>query len=268
MKMKLIMENFRKFNEQMEWAGFHGKGGRPNQHSISGRGGGMYQLGCLEDVLDSDTGEGDFENPVPDGTYDTWEKPGDAGCPQFDDGELVTDRDVEIAVEFLNDRKPVHLVAYSRGGGVAFLAHADSGLQHRPKVHYVASAWKKSAGSTSAGSHSSGGFIIHGTKDVRIPLKDSVELSIMTGLPLAVFPGFGHLMDILNVAEKPNMAETVVPSSKLKSLPQEVIDQLPTWEGKVEFWAERPADGNPGRKSDQVLSIEDAQQKWYETYLK
>ena len=64
------------------------------------------------------------------------------------------------------------------------------------------------------------------------------------------------------------MAETVVSASKLKSLPQEVIDELPTWEDRVEFWAERPADGKPGRKSDQALSIEDAQQKWHERYLK
>ena len=261
------MENFRRFTEEMEWAAFHGKGGRPNIHSSGGRGGGTYQLGCLDDVENSETGEGSLEDPQPDGSYDTWEQPGDAGCPQFDDSDTVTSEDVEKAVAFLNDRKPKKLVAYSRGGAVAYLAHAQGSLQHRPIVHYVAPAWKKSGGS-GGGSHDTNGYILHGTHDIRIPLKDSVELSIETGLALAVFPGFGHLMDILDMAEKPHLAEKIITSDQLKSLPREVIDELPEIGERLEFWAERPADGKPGKKTQEVLDTETVQQMWYERYLK
>jgi len=225
----------------------------------------MMQLGCLEDFYDEATGQGTSEMPSPDGIYDTWEKEGDGGCPQFDNSESITRADVDKAVRFLNDRKPTNLVAYSRGGGVAFEALKSGGLRHVPNVYYVAPAWKRGGG-TSAGSHS-GGYIIHGTHDVRIPLKHSVELSIATGLPLAIFPGFSHLGDILGVAQSPTMSEIIVSADKLKTLPWNL---LPDWGERIEFWKIRPdrEAGIEGQKSDRVLSIEDAQQLWYDTYLK
>ena len=262
--MKLLFENWRKYLAEAEWAGFHGKGGRPHNTAPGGRGGGMAQLGCLEDFYDADTGEGTSAEPQPDGEYDVWEKEGDGGCPQFDSGEAVTGADVEKAVRFLNDRQPTNLVAYSRGGGVAYLALQDGSLQHIPNVYYVAPAWKKN-GSLPAGPHS-GGYIIHGTYDVRIPLKHSIELSIATGLPLAIFPKFGHLGDILSVAQNATEAETIIKPEQLKSLP---IDLLPDWDERIEFWKVRPdrEAGTSGEKSEEVLSIEDAQQRWYEEYI-
>ena len=82
--MKEIMKNWRKFlNENVEWVGFHGMGGRPTQTALKGRGGGLYQLGCLEDFYNEETGLGDRLEPDPDGRLDVWEKEGDGGCPQF-----------------------------------------------------------------------------------------------------------------------------------------------------------------------------------------
>jgi len=262
--MKLLLENWRQYINEVEWAGFHGKGGRPHQTAPRGRGGGMKQLGCIEDFYDADTGEGTADIPQPDGDYDVWEKEGDGGCPQFDGDEDVTSTDVEKAVRFLNDRKPTNLVAYSRGGAVAYLALQNGSLQHVPNIYYVAASWKKNA-SLPAGAHR-GGYIIHGTHDVRIPLKHSVELSIATGLPLAIFPGFGHLGDILGVAQDANLAETIVKSEQLKSLP---INLLPDWDKRIEFWKVRPdKEGtSPGEKSEEVLSVEDAQQRWYEEHI-
>ena len=262
--MKLLFENWRKYLVEVEWAGFHGKGGRPHQTAPGGRGGGMYQLGCLEDFYDANSGEGTEEEPEPDGEYDVWEKEGDGGCPQFDGGESVTAEDVVKAVRFLNDRKPANLVAYSRGGGVAYLALQSGDLQHIPKVHYVAPAWKKN-GSLPPGAHK-GGYIIHGTHDVRVPLKHSAELSIATGLPLAVFPRFGHLGDILGVAQNATEAETIVSAEQLKNMP---IDLLPDWNKRIQFWKVRPDKdaGIEGEKSEEVLTVEDAQQRWYEEYV-
>ena len=202
----------------------------------------MAQLGCLEDFYDADTGEGTHETPMPDGEYDAWEKEGDGGCPQFDSSAKVTQEDVDKAVRFLNDRKPRNLIAYSRGGSVAYLALQDSRLQHKPNVYYVAPGWKKD-GKLPAGPHA-GGIIVHGTHDVRIPLKHSIELSIATGLPLAIFPQYGHLGDILEVAQTPHLAETIVNPTQLESLP---LDTLPEWHEKMNFWKTRP-DKEKGRE--------------------
>jgi len=263
--MKLIMESWRMFlKEEVTWAGFHGKGGRPNPNASRGRGGGMIQLGCLEDFYDDDTGEGDLENPSPDGSYDVWEREGDGGCPQFENSESVGSDEIAKAVNFLNDRKPTNLVAYSRGGAIAYLAAKSGQLSHIPNIYYVAPAWKKQ-GSLPAGNHS-GGIIIHGTHDVRVPLKHSIELSIATGLPLAIFPRYGHLADILGVAQKPGVAETIVQPSTLKNLP---YDLLPDWRERIQYWKVRPDEslGTTGEKSDEILSIEDAQQRWYEEHI-
>ena len=262
--MKLLFENWRKFlAEEVEWAGFHGKGGRPHQTAPKGRGGGMAMLGCLEDFYDEESGEGTAVDPHPDGIYDEWEKEGDGGCPYFEGLEAVSQSEVDKAVRFLNDRKPNKLVAYSRGGTIAHLALQDSKLSHIPEVYYVAPGWKKEGGKP--GNHN-GGVIIHGTHDVRIPLKHSVELSIATGLPLAIFPEYGHLGDILGVAQTPEVAETVVNPERLKSLP---YDLLPDWEKRMEYWKVRPdkEKGISGERSGEVLSVEDAQQKWYEKYI-
>jgi len=263
--VKKIMESWRKYlNEQADWVGFHGKGGRPNNVAPGGRGGGLYQLGCLEDFYNESTGEGSFELPQPDGILDEWQKEGDGGCPQFSHTPIVGRDDVELAVRFLNDRKPTNLVAYSRGGAVAYLAMKDPNLKHRPNVYYVAAAWKKS-GIPPAGAHT-GGYIIHGTHDVRIPLKDSFELSILTGLPIAIFQRFSHLADILGVGQNPEKADVILTAQQASNLP---YDELPQWQGKIQFWKVRPDKtlGTKGQKADEIITIENAQQQWCEKYI-
>lgn len=259
------MNSWRNFlNESVEWVGFHGMGGRPTETALKGRGGGLYQLGCLEDFYNEDTGEGSYDNPSPDGIMDTWETEGNGGCPQFKHTEIVDQDDIDLAVRFLNDRKPINLVAYSRGGAVAYLAMKSPKLKHRPNIYYVASAWRKQ-GNPPAGIHA-GGYVIHGTHDVRIPLSDSFELSIITGLPLAIFPKFGHLKDILDVGQQPQLAETILTAQQAANLPWQL---LPKWSKKIPYWEISPDEnaGIQGKKSSQIINIEQTQQAWYEKHV-
>ena len=70
----------------------------------------------------------------------------------------------------------------------------------------------------------------------------------------------------MGVAQNATQAETIVQPEELKSLP---IDLLPDWDKRMEFWKVRPDSeaGTSGEKSEEVLSVEDAQQRWYEEHI-
>jgi alpha-beta hydrolase superfamily lysophospholipase len=132
---------------------------------------------------------------------DQWQSE-EEGCPQFSDekGISADHPDIIEAIEFLNNTRPEHLIAYSRGAAVALLALASS--QHSPSVTFVAPAWKRGWVEGIESPSYPNGVIIHGTADDKVPLSHSVELSMMTGMELYVFDGRGHI-DILKHKNDP-----------------------------------------------------------------
>ena len=164
--MKLILENWRKYLKE-EKAAFHGFRMSPTQMRVSPQ--------C--------------DTPPDD---NQWEA-GEQGCPQFtNDREIDHDHeDIKEAIDFLNNVKPEHLIAYSRGGAVALAALSKS--THQPRVTFVAPAWKRGWVNGIENPTFSDGVIIHGTADESVPLWHSAELSLKTGMPLYVFEGSNHI---------------------------------------------------------------------------
>ena len=173
--MKLLLENWRKYLEEAP-AAFHGYKMNPTQMRVSPQ--------C--------------DSPPND---NQWEA-GEEGCPQFTNDRGIDDNheDVVEAIDFLNNVKPEHLIAYSRGGAVALAALAKA--EHQPKVTFVAPAWKRGWVNGIENPTFSNGVIIHGTADEAVPLWHSAELSLRTGMPLYVFEGAKHV-NILKYKNNP-----------------------------------------------------------------
>ena len=181
--MKLLFENWRNYLEEAP-AAFHGYKMDPTQMRVSPQ--------C--------------DTPPDD---NQWEA-GEEGCPQFtnDRGINHDHEDIIEAVEFLNNVKPEHLIAYSRGGAVALAALSKS--THQPRVTFVAPAWKRGWVNGIENPTFSNGVIIHGTADEFVPLWHSAELSLRTGMPLFVFDGAKHV----NILKYKNSRESGVELSK------------------------------------------------------
>ncbi len=173
--MKLLLENWRKYLEEAP-AAFHGYKMDPTQMRVSPQ--------C--------------DSPPND---NQWEA-GEEGCPQFTNDRGIGDNheDIVEAINFLNNVKPEHLIAYSRGGAVALAALTKS--THQPKVTFVAPAWKRGWVNGIESPTFSNGIIIHGTADEAVPLWHSAELSLRTGMPLYVFDGARHV-NILKYKNNP-----------------------------------------------------------------
>ena len=184
--MKLLLENWRKYINE-ETAAFHGAGMKSTQMRVSPQ--------C---------------DTVPDD--DQWQAE-EEGCPQFSDekGISADHPDIVEAIEFLNNVRPEHLIAYSRGGAVALLALANS--QHSPSVTFVAPAWKRGWVNGIESPSYSNGIIIHGTADEKVPLSHSAELSLRTGMELYVFDGRGHI-DILKHKNDPQSGKLLSQEEK------------------------------------------------------
>ena len=199
--MKLIMENWRRFLLE-DTRAFHGYGMDPTKMRV--------------DACD----QGD----EPSDPSNQWET-GEEGCPKFtnDKGVDENHEDAIEAVEFIDKIKPVKLVAYSRGGAMASLALNKT--NHKPEVLFVAPAWKRG---WTAGNplppDGLNGSIIHGTRDDAVPLRQSFELALATGMPLYVAPEKNHV----NVLKHKENHEDGI------AVPQEVIklglEELPEWE--------------------------------------
>jgi len=188
--MKLLLENWRRFlNEGADAdAAFHGWKMKPTQMRVSPQ--------C--DTIPSDN---------------QWEA-GEAGCPQFtnDRGIGAEHEDIIEAIEFLENIKPQHLIAYSRGGAIALAALRDS--RYSPEITFVAPAWKRGWVDGIENPTFSNGVIIHGTLD-KLPLWHSAELSLKTGMPLYVFKGLGHV-DILKYKNNPHAGQELTQKEKEK----------------------------------------------------
>jgi hypothetical protein len=183
-------------------AAFHGVGMQPWEMSR-----GSEIPGCIEDEDH-------------DGKPDIWQVAGDGGCPSFSNG-AVSPEDIEKAVNFLNYEKPDHLIAYSRGGAVAFKAF-ESGGKMPSKVTFVAPAWKRRWASVNPVGVS--GEITHGTGDDKVPLKHSLNLSRLTGMPIYVHPGLNHV-SILKKKLSPASGGKLLSSDEIES----GLETLPDW---------------------------------------
>jgi len=124
-----------------------------------------------------------------------WSPGKSEGCPSFSDELKITPEDEKIASEYLNQKDIETLIAYSRGGAILMQSVAKGAAI--PKILYmVAPAWLRGwstinlKGDEVKGSQ---GYIIHGGKDDKVPLKHSVILSKMSGLPLYLFPERNHI---------------------------------------------------------------------------
>jgi hypothetical protein len=164
--MKLLLENWRKFINEGD-AAFHGWRMDPTQMRVSPQ--------C-------DTPPNDNQ----------WEA-GEEGCPQFtnDQGIDHNHEDIVEAVNFLDNVKPEHLIAYSRGGAIALAALPKA--NHQPQVTFVAPAWKRGWVNGIENPTFSNGVIIHGTEDDVTPIWHSAELSLKTGMPLFIFDSVDHV---------------------------------------------------------------------------
>ena len=193
--MKLLLENWRKYLEEAT-ASFHGYKMDPTQMRVSPQ--------C--------------DSPPND---NQWEA-GDEGCPQFTNDRGIDDNheDVVEAIDFLNNVKPEHLIAYSRGGAVALAALAKA--EHQPKVTFVAPAWKRGWVNGIENPTFSNGVIIHGTADEAVPLWHSAELSLRTGMPLYVFEGAKHV-NILKYKNNPQSGIELNQEQKEK-----LVNETPT----------------------------------------
>ena len=195
--MKLLFENWRKYlNENT--AAFHGYKMNPTQMRVSPQ--------C--------------DAPPNNNQWEVGEK----GCPQFSNERGVSDdhEDIVEAIEFLNNIKPSDLIAYSRGGAIAFAALPRS--NHTPNVTFVAPAWKRGWVSGLTPSYSNG-IIIHGTMDEAVPLRQSFELSKLTGMKLFVVPNKKHV-SILKDKQNPGAGVEIT-----SDILQQGLEHLPEWEG-------------------------------------
>tara|TARA_R100000008_G_scaffold75115_1_gene54177 strand:+ start:281 stop:952 length:672 start_codon:yes stop_codon:yes gene_type:complete len=196
--MKLLLENWRKYLNELD-AAFHGKGMSPNQMRV-----------------DPQCGTPPNDNQ--------WEA-GEAGCPQFTNhrGINFEHEDVVEAKQFLDNVQPDHLFAYSRGGAMA-IAALNNGASHVPKITFIAPAWNRGWINELDPNINVQGSIIHGTMDQWVPLRQSMELALKSGLPLYIFPNADHGGQILKQKNNPTSGILMTPEMMTKGL-----RVLPDW---------------------------------------
>tara|TARA_R110002020_G_scaffold471681_2_gene698962 strand:- start:697 stop:1299 length:603 start_codon:yes stop_codon:yes gene_type:complete len=191
--VQLLLEKWRKFLAE-ETAAFHGYNMEPEEMRVSN---------CDPPAGAEEHGYSDHQ----------WSA-GDKGCPDFshDRGIGLEHPDIKQAVEFLNNIQPSDLIAYSRGGAVALAALSLPDI-YKPRVTFVAPAWKRGWVNGIENPTFNNGVIIHGTADEFVPLWHSAELSLKTGMPLYVFPGKKHI-NILKHKNEPELGRELTQEEK------------------------------------------------------
>ncbi len=149
----------------------------------------------------------------------------DTGCPKFSDSMNITDEDEEKAISYLDEEDIGEIVGYSRGGAILMQA-IYKGAKDPKSVCMVAAAWKRKWSTiTLKGNELKGieGFVIHGGKDDKVPLKHSVILALNSNLPLYVFPEANHV-NILKYTD--NETDGILVDKKKMT---ELLESLPDW---------------------------------------
>jgi len=154
-----------------------------------------------------------------------WKDPSqDTGCPRFSNEEYITREDENKAIEYLNEEEIGEIIGYSRGGAILMKA-LNRGARRPKSVCMVAPAWKRKWSDELNGDELNGieGFVIHGGKDNKVPLRHSAILARESGLPLYVFPEANHV-NILKYTKRETVG-ILIDSTKI----QYIIDILPDW---------------------------------------
>ena len=149
----------------------------------------------------------------------------DTGCPKFSDSMSITDEDEEKAISYLDEEDIGEIVGYSRGGAILMQA-IYKGAKDPKSVCMVAAAWKRKWSTvTLKGNELKGidGFVMHGGKDDKVPLKHSVILALNSNLPLYVFPEENHV-NILKYTD--NETDGILVDKKKMT---EILESLPDW---------------------------------------
>jgi len=149
----------------------------------------------------------------------------DTGCPKFSDSMNITDEDEEKAISYLDEEDIGEIVGYSRGGAILMQA-IYKGAKDPKSVCMVAAAWKRKWSTvTLKGNELKGidGFVMHGGKDDKVPLKHSVILALSSNLPLYVFPECNHV----NILKHTDDETTGILVDRKKM--SEILKSLPDW---------------------------------------
>ena len=133
--------------------------------------------------------------------------------------ETVTAEELRIADEYLQKFKPKTLVAYSRGGAVA--NDVSTKIQN---TIFLAPAWGRKYGAP-VNSVGGPGKVFHGGKDNFVPVWNSVQACINTGMPLYLKAGRGHSAVLSDFKKGRMQTYTRVPNTML----DELRDALPAW---------------------------------------
>jgi hypothetical protein len=155
-----------------------------------------------------------------------WKDPSQStGCPQFSDSINITDEDEQKAITYLNEEDIGEIIGYSRGGAILMQA-IYKGAKNPDSVCMVAAAWKRQWSTVSLrGDELKGidGFVLHGGKDDKVPLKHSVMLALSSNLPLYVFPECNHVNILKHTDDE--TAGILVDNRKMTDL----LESLPDW---------------------------------------
>ena len=153
-----------------------------------------------------------------------WKGPDqDTGCPLFSNENRITEEDLQKAITFLNEEDVRTIIGYSRGGAI-LLSAFNNGAKIPNEIYLVAPAWSRQWADINPMPINKKGYIIHGGKDDKVPLKHSAILSKATGLTLYVFPDCNHINILKN---KDNIEGGI----KVNNI-DEAISILPDW-GKI-----------------------------------
>lgn len=154
-----------------------------------------------------------------------WKDPSqDTGCPKFSNEDQITKEDEQKAIEYLNEEEIGEIIGYSRGGAILMLA-MNRGARKPKSVCMVAPAWNRKWSDELKGDELKGigGFVLHGGKDDKVPLRHSAVLALKSELPLYVFPEANHV-NILKYTK--TEADGILLD---KNRIMEIIDELPDW---------------------------------------
>ena len=188
------------------WGGFHGHGGNPKQ---------LFSLIQYTEQ------------------YHIWKQNGDLGNPLFSQGE-ITQNELDTAIQFLRTEKPKNVIGYSRGGSIAYLALHSGLVEYKPYVYFLAAAWKKFHNSSPSPSSNLQGVVIHGTDDARVPLRWSLELSILLHLPLIILYKVDHIGNLFLAPFQESILSYARPT------PSDVPwKQLPEWTHRLKYGSKK-----------------------------
>lgn len=110
--------------------------------------------------------------------------------PRFKNDEPVSEEDLDAAEEWLAEKEPDRIIAYSRGSAVLNKLAQERPEVDIPEVIYVAPAAKRDAwGTKGVSAPSVSGRVIASTGDGAVPVKQACMIAQEAGIPIYLVPG-------------------------------------------------------------------------------